>query len=341
MHISNHKSLIFLLTILIVCITLSVLLFNYRGKRDIRQQLNISTSTSYKSRSTKNNNQVSNSALINDSLENLEFPQLPKPQPGDWLDQHDEQGQTLKEFITQEHNWPDKKRNLIYIQPLETFKGNRGPSLEMLKNYTSIYFGLPVKVLSVSRIDTTKFTSRINPSSNKKQYLASDILKYLIDNVPSDAFCVIGITLTDLYPEPSWNFVFGYASFTERVGVFSFARYVPGFYNIVKPSYTIENKILFILRCSKVISHEIGHMFGMLHCIAYHCNMNGSNNLGESDAQPIHLCPVCLLKLQRSVGFNIVSRYENLSHFYKDVGLKKENEWVKRRIRKIKTKEQR
>jgi archaemetzincin len=33
--------------------------------------------------------------------------------------------------------------------------------------------------------------------------------------------------MEDLYPEPSWNFVFGQASLNERVGVYSFARYGP------------------------------------------------------------------------------------------------------------------
>lgn len=31
--------------------------------------------------------------------------------------------------------------------------------------------------------------------------------------------------MSDIYPRPSWNYVFGLASLSEYVGVFSFARY--------------------------------------------------------------------------------------------------------------------
>ena len=46
---------------------------------------------------------------------------------------------------------------------------------------------------------------------------------------PSDAYGMIGLTNEDLYPGPSWNFCFGWASFTEGVAAFSFKRYDPHF----------------------------------------------------------------------------------------------------------------
>jgi len=58
--------------------------------------------------------------------------------------------------------------------------------------------------------------------------------------------------------------------------------------------------------------HEIGHMFGLKHCIFYDCVMNGSNHLEESKKRTFHECPVCLRKLQSAVGFNIVERYKAL-----------------------------
>jgi len=58
--------------------------------------------------------------------------------------------------------------------------------------------------------------------------------------------------------------------------------------------------------------HEIGHMFGLKHCVFYDCVMNGSNHLEESKKRTFHLCPVCLRKLQSVVGFNIAERYKTL-----------------------------
>jgi hypothetical protein len=54
--------------------------------------------------------------------------------------------------------------------------------------------------------------------------LTSDVLTLLKNELPADAFCMLALTMEDLYPEPSWNFVFGQASPQERVGIFSFAR---------------------------------------------------------------------------------------------------------------------
>jgi archaemetzincin len=61
--------------------------------------------------------------------------------------------------------------------------------------------------------------------------------------------------------------------------------------------------------------HEIGHMFGLRHCIYYSCIMNGSNNLEENLSKPIYLCPICLRKLQYNLKFNILERYKELQAF--------------------------
>ena len=56
--------------------------------------------------------------------------------------------------------------------------------------------------------------------------------------------------------------------------------------------------------------------------------MKGSNSLEESDARPIHLGPVCLLKLQSSVGFDPATRARALTGFYASVGLDGDAAWV-------------
>lgn len=80
---------------------------------------------------------------------------------------------------------------------------------------------------------------------------------------------------------------------------------------------------------------ETGHMFGLKHCIHHECNMNGANHLAEADAAPMHLCPVCLRKMQHAVGFDPVARYRKLELFYEANGLAAEQDWVARRIKWI------
>ena len=82
-------------------------------------------------------------------------------------------------------------------------------------------------------------------------------------------------------------------------------------------------------------TRETAHMFGLAHCIYFDCVMNGSNHLGESDRRPLHLCPVCLRKLQWSIGFDVVKRYEALRQFYGTVGFSDEENWADRRLNKL------
>jgi archaemetzincin len=73
-------------------------------------------------------------------------------------------------------------------------------------------------------------------------------------------------------------------------------------------------------------------MFGLNHCIYYRCVINGFNHLEESDARPLHVCPVCLRKLHYSIGFDICDRYRKLYRFYQKVGLDEYSNWVSNRL---------
>ena len=101
----------------------------------------------------------------------------------------------------------------------------------------------------------------------------------LAPRLPNDAIAYLGITMGDLYPEASWNFVFGEATLDERVGVYSLVRYFPGF---TGEKDTPAARTLGLLRSFKVLSHETGHMFGLHHCARFECLMNGTNSLEET-----------------------------------------------------------
>lgn len=60
----------------------------------------------------------------------------------------------------------------------------------------------------------------------------------------------------------------------------------------------------------QVMTHEIGHMFGIKHCQWLNCVMQGSNHLEESDRRPLDFCPICLRKIQVAIGFNLAERYK-------------------------------
>jgi len=107
---------------------------------------------------------------------------------------------------------------------------------------------------------------------------------------PKDAFCLVGFLISDIYPKEEWNYVFGLADSTKRVGVFSFARYHDSFYTASKifpdPDSKDDDPDLVAFRACKVMCHELGHLFNMRHCIYYSCLMNGSNSLEEASRKP-------------------------------------------------------
>lgn len=260
------------------------------------------------------------------------FENMPVPKSGDWLSQHFEPGQRFDDFLSIAPARPDEIRDKIYLQPLGDFPEDQSPSLEKLSAYTAPYFMMDTKILPALPIIESKLTIRRNPHIGNRQILTLDVLRLLKKTRPPDAFCVLAVTMEDLYPDPSWNFVFGQASYQERVGVFSFARYDPEFYGEKRGK---DFQRLLLQRGFKVLAHETGHMFSLAHCIYFKCVMNGSNHLEESDARPLSFCPVCLRKLQYSVGFDMVERYQKLFDFYKTMGFENEAEWVSRRLRWI------
>jgi archaemetzincin len=257
------------------------------------------------------------------------FEPIAVPKPGDWLAEHQETGQGFDEFVRSKPNRPEKNRKKIYLQPLGQFPNGQVPLVESLGEYAGAYFAMEVEVLPPLALNDSNITTRINQYTKNRQILTGDVLAILQQDLPTDAFCVLSITMEDLYPEPSWNFVFGQASLRGRVGVYSFARYDPVFYGLKRGK---DYEKILLRRSCRVLAHETAHMFGLQHYIYFKCVLNGSNHLKESDSRPLHLCPVCLRKLQYSIRFDVVTRYRNLLHFYKKVGLNDEAQWVANRL---------
>jgi archaemetzincin len=258
-----------------------------------------------------------------------QFAPMPTPGPQDWLANHPEPGQGFAQFVRSHPNRPDTRRHTLYLQPLDEFPAT-GPPLHELKEFMEAFFSMPVRVLPVLQHSAARVTSRTNPSTGLRQLLTGDILVLLAQRLPAEAFCLLGVTLQDLYPDPSWNFVFGQASLRERVGVYSFARYDPSFYG----EHTTDRARLMLRRSCKVLAHETGHMFGIAHCIYFRCLMNGSNHMAESDERPLHLCPVDLHKLYDSIGFDLIARYAHLRDFCRGVGFNDEAHWIDMQLKR-------
>ena len=78
-------------------------------------------------------------------------------------------------------------------------------------------------------------------------------------------------------------------------------RYDPKFWEIDEP----KRDLILLKNACGVMVHEIGHMFGIKHCIFFNCIMNGSNTYQESTRKARYLCPVCIRKLSSEIGFSV------------------------------------
>ena len=261
-----------------------------------------------------------------------DFSPIPLPGPHDWLTLHTETGQSFDEYRESGANRPEGTRRTIYLLPIGDFPEETSPPLEEIRAYAAAFFQLEVKLLPAYVPHDLEFSPRKNARSGQRQVLATDVMKFLQTKLPPDAYCLLGVTMEDLYPEPSWNYVFGQASLAERVGIYSLARYDPAFWGDERGKAYQD---VILQRSCKVLAHETAHMFGLQHCIYYGCVVNGANHMVENDAQPQHLCPVCLRKLHYAASFDPIKRYEDLARFYRSHKWYDELDWVNRQLARV------
>ena len=252
---------------------------------------------------------------------------LGPPRPGEWLAEHPEPGQTFQQYVRSRPVVPDRRRRVIYVQPLGDFTPTQRKIISLSIEYLHVYFDLPVEThdsLTLRSIPAS--ARRRHPSWGMSQmlttYLLDDVLK---PRLPKDAMALIALTASDLWPGEGWNFVFGQASLVDRVGVWSIYRFGD-------PDQSEDSFQRCMVRTMKIATHETGHMFSMQHCTLFECNMCGGNSLAESDERPMWLCPYCMAKLCWATGSKPQRQYERLAALAKARGLKREQEFYEKSL---------
>lgn len=240
------------------------------------------------------------------------------PTPGSWRYNHDEHFQTFEDFQKLKKIKPEPGKNVIYLQPIGIFDALQKKEIALTKEYLKIYYQLETKILPA--LPNTIFPEKVKRISKEgqEQILAGYVLdSILIKKKPNDAVVLMGITEKDLFPKPEWNYVFGLASYQDGVGVTSMYRLANG-------HLTDSNFNESLLRLIKISSHEIGHMFGISHCLNANCVMNGTNSLSETDYHLARACSLCQRKLNSSIHYDDKKRLLELKNFFKNQHLNTE-----------------
>ncbi len=145
-------------------------------------------------------------------------------------------------------------------------------------------YGFPVE-FQFSHADLSVFYDPI-----RRQYDGNKMLQSIDTSTSSENLKIIALYTVDLYI-PILTFIFGQAVFKGKTGIASI-------YRLRNEQYGLpENKTLLFERFRKVIIHELGHTFGLIHCHIPTCVMRSATYAEEIDQKEYHLCTNCRRQL--------------------------------------------
>jgi archaemetzincin len=259
-----------------------------------------------------------------------------------WLATEDEPAQSFATYLDELPPRPSAGRRTLAILPIgeyprgfvveyERVRLVRSPEPALLGRFCEAWFGLPVRILPAMS-DELLERMPARERDGRRQLDASALLAWLQTQLPDDCFCVLALTLDDLF-ESGAAWLFGLASIHERVGIHSMLRYDPGFANTDDRPPGWERMIL--ARALRVVAHETAHMLGMRHCVHFACVMNPTAGLDDLDRLPLHLCPVCLRKLGYATQVPLAERWLALAELTRGVGLDADGDWFNARAQAL------
>lgn len=196
-------------------------------------------------------------------LSPLFLPPLP-PIPDTWLFDSKEAPQSFKDYVMEQPPAPARAHYKIYLLPLtegSSAKDKDGkvgtlPDMRLLQRFIEAFFDLPCKVLAFDPLLTGKgIASRSNGHGNDLQYHAKDSLRQLRIRLPMDGFCILGVTMADLF-DSTRSFVHSSLSVKDRAGIFSFCRLDPAWYRVSCHMDFSASSSVFVLNMFKDVQSK-------------------------------------------------------------------------------------
>ena len=161
--------------------------------------------------------------------------------------------------------------------------------LERLVNDVRAVFGKPVS-MEIFRHD---IAACFDPA--RKQYDANRLLQLVHSEYVTDGVKTMGLFRVDLFI-PILTFIFGQAQYKGNAGVASLFR-------LRNEQYGMQgNDQLLYERFRKVVIHELGHTFGLIHCHVPVCVMRPGTYVEDIDQKKHLFCNKCNEELKGALG---------------------------------------
>lgn len=128
-------------------------------------------------------------------------------------------------------------------------------------------------------------------SKERGQYFSTRIIAEALTNTSELNGKVILLTDVDIYV-PVLTFIFGEAQLNGKHSLVSVCRLHEEFYS------GESNDSILLQRTLKEILHELGHNYGLVHCINWDCVMHSSPGIEEVDIKGTGFCRNCAAKVE-------------------------------------------
>ncbi|MDT8401092.1 MAG: archaemetzincin family Zn-dependent metalloprotease [Bacteroidales bacterium] len=131
-------------------------------------------------------------------------------------------------------------------------------------------------------------------SPTRRQYDANLLINALSELSSHDAIKTISLFRVDLFI-PILTYIFGQSMLDGSTGIVSL-------YRLRNELYGLEpDNNLLIERFRKVIIHELGHAFGLIHCHNPACIMRSSTYVEDLDQKKMEFCIKCGIELDKKL----------------------------------------
>lgn len=128
-------------------------------------------------------------------------------------------------------------------------------------------------------------------SIDRKQYFSTQIIAEAMKLTDQFNGKIVLLTDVDIFV-PALTFIFGEAQLNGKHSIISVCRLHEEFYS------GVSNEKLLLERTVKETLHELGHNFGLRHCINWDCVMHASHGIEEVDIKGATFCSECVSNIE-------------------------------------------